>query len=139
MTEAPAHRISGWFRLRITYLALAFATIALGLAVHERGDALSPVVRDVLGDALWAAMVAWAIAAIAPAMKLTRRAAIALAVCFGVEFSQMIHTPALDELRRTTAGQLVLGSGFLPRDLAAYAAGVLVAVLLDGAVRRRRP
>jgi hypothetical protein len=46
---------------RSTYVALAIGTIALGLAVHERGDALSPVVRDVLGDALWAAMGAWVI------------------------------------------------------------------------------
>jgi Protein of unknown function (DUF2809) len=120
------------------YVALAVGTIVLGLAVHGRGGALSPVVRDVVGDALWAAMAAWWIAAVAPAVPLAWRAAVALAFCFAVEFSQLVHLPALDALRQTTAGHLALGSGFDPRDLAAYAAGVLAAVLLEWATERRR-
>ena len=123
---------------RMRYVALAVGTIVLGLVVHLRGDALSPAVRDVLGDALWAAMVAWWIAAVAPAIRLPRRAAVALAFCFAVEFSQLYHAPALDALRRTTAGHLALGSGFDPRDFAAYAAGVLAVVLLERATERRR-
>jgi Protein of unknown function (DUF2809) len=113
----------GWLRARTRYFALAVGTIVLGLAVHGRGGALSPVVRDVLGDALWAAMAAWWIAAVAPAIRLAWRAAVALAFCFGVEFSQLVHLPALDALRRTTAGHLALGSGFDRRDFVAYAAG----------------
>jgi len=120
-----------WLLPRTRYVALAAGTIALGLAVHWRGDALSPVVRDVLGDALWAAMVVWWISAIAPASRLPWRAAVALALCFAVEFGQLWRFPALDALRRTTAGHLVLGSGFDPRDFGAYAAGVLTAVLLE--------
>ena len=127
-----------WLRARIRYVALAVGTIVLGLAVHWRGGALSPVVRDVLGDALWAAMAVGGIAAVAPAIRLASRAAVALAICFAVEFSQLIHLPALDALRRTTAGHLALGSGFDPRDFAAYAAGVLAAVLLERATDRRR-
>ena len=113
------------------YLALAVGTMALGLAVHRRGGILSPAVRDVLGDALWASMVAWWIAAVAPTVRLPRRAAMAVAFCFAVEFSQLYHTPALDAIRRTTAGHVALGSGFDPRDFAAYAVGVLAAVLLE--------
>ncbi len=128
-----------WLRARTRYLALALGTIVLGLAVHGRGGALSPVVRDVLGDALWAAMVVWGIAAVAPVMRRPWRAAVALAVCFAVEFSQLVHLPALDALRRTAAGHLVLGSGFDRRDFAAYAAGVLAAVLLERAIEQRRP
>ena len=41
-------------------------------------------------------------------------------------------------LRRTVAGRLVLGSGFDPRDLAAYAAGVLVALLGETLLVRAR-
>jgi hypothetical protein len=119
-------------------LALVAVTILLGLAVHWRGGALSPVVRDVLGDALWAAMAAWGIAAVTPAIRLSRRAAVALALCFVVELSQLVHWPALDALRRTTMGRLALGSGFDPRDFAAYAAGVLSAVLLEWAAVRYR-
>jgi len=125
-----------WLPRRTRYVALAAGTIALGLAVHWRGDALSPVVRDVLGDALWAAMVVWWISAIAPASRLPWRAAVALALCFAVEFGQLWRFPALDALRRTAAGHLVLGSGFDPRDFGAYAAGVLTAVLLERAAKR---
>lgn len=107
------------------------------LAVHLRGGALSPMVRDVLGDALSAAMVVWGIAAAWPAIRLPWRAAMALAICLVVEFSQLVHFPALDALRRTTAGHLALGSGFDPRDFAAYAAGVLAAVLLERGTERR--
>ena len=125
-----------WFLVRMRYVALAVGTIALGLAVHLRGGALSPVVRDVLGDALWAVMVVWCMAAVAPAIRLRWRAAGALGFCFAVEFSQLFHLPALDALRRTTVGGLALGSGFDPRDFAAYAGGVLTAVLLERASGR---
>ena len=118
-------------RARIRYVALAIATAAVGLIVHRAGSALPPVVRDVLGDALWATMVTWWIAAIAPAMRWPSRAALALACCFIVEFSQLYHAPALDAVRRTMVGHLMLGSGFDPRDLVAYSAGVLAAILLD--------
>jgi Protein of unknown function (DUF2809) len=127
-----------WLRARMRYFALAVGTMALGLAVHRRGSLLSPTVRDVLGDALWAAMVAWWIAAAAPALRLPWRATIAVAFCFAVEFSQLYHTQALDAIRRTTAGHLVLGSGFDSRDFAAYAVGVLAAVLLERQADRYR-
>ena len=113
------------------YAALALCAVIVGLTVHRSGGALPPDVRDVLGDALWAAMVAWGIAAVSPAIRLPRRAVGALALCFADEISQLVHFPALDALRRTTAGHLVLGSGFDPRDFAAYAAGVLAAVILE--------
>jgi uncharacterized protein DUF2809 len=138
MTYTPTHRMPRWLRARTRYFALAAGTIVLGLAVHRRGGALSPDVRDVLGDALWAAMVAWGIAAVGPAIRLPWRAAVALAFCSVVEFSQLVHFPALDALRRTTAGHLALGSGFDPRDFASYAAGVLAAVLLERATERHR-
>jgi hypothetical protein len=48
-----------------------------------------------------------------------------------------VHTPALDAMRRTTAGHLVLGSGYDARDLAAYALGVLLAVSLEWAALQR--
>lgn len=127
-----------WPLARTRYIAHALGTIALGLAVHRGGGVLSPVVRDVLGDALWAAMATWWIAAIAPSMRLQWRGAVALAICFVVEFSQLLHFPALDALRGTTVGHLALGSGFDPRDFAAYAGGVLAAVLFERAIEPRR-
>ncbi len=136
MTNRLGGHVPPRLRARALYLALAAGTIALGLAVHRYGDVLSPAVRDVLGDALWAVMVVLWVGAAAPAVRLWRRAAIALASCFAVELSQLYHTPALDALRRTPAGQLTLGSGFDPRDVVAYAAGVLAAALLEETISR---
>jgi hypothetical protein len=125
-------------RLRLTYVALALATIGIGLLIHELGAGLGAVVRDVVSDALWAAMIAWWIGALVPRAGLATRSAIAYSICVVVEVSQLYHTPALDALRETTAGQLVLGSGFDARDLMSYAIGVAGAALFETAVVQRR-
>jgi len=122
-------------RSRLWYLALASVTIGLGLIVHLRGTALSTVARDVLGDAVWAAMIVWCVSFIVPAAPRMTRGAVALAVCWAVEATQLYHGPSVDAVRATTVGHLVFGSGFDPRDLAAYAAGVIVAILLDAGIR----
>jgi hypothetical protein len=124
-------------RTRTSYIAAALATIAAGLLVHLRGGALSPVARDVIGDALWAAMIAWWIGGLVPSARPMSRYSAAYAVCVVVEVSQLYHTPWLDVLRATTMGHLVLGSGFDPRDLVAYALGVAGAALIEAAVLAR--
>ncbi|HSU17369.1 DUF2809 domain-containing protein [Longimicrobium sp.] len=121
----------------MAYLAAVVVTIAVGLLVHLRGAPLGPVARDVLGDALWAAMVAWGAGALAPGVRLAARSAVAYAVCAAVEASQLYHAPALDAIRATRAGHLALGSGFDARDLLAYALGVAGAALLEAAVVAR--
>lgn len=121
------------FRARATYLALALATIVLGLGVHWYGGVLRSGFRDFVGDALWAVMIMWWVGAIAPGASRRVRILAALLICFAVEASQLYHTATLDALRTTVVGQLVLGSGFDPRDLAAYTLGVLVAALIDRA------
>ena len=123
-------------RARLTFVALALGTIALGLWVHGSG-ALGAVARDVLGDALWATMIAWWIGALTPRTGLAARGGAAFGICVLVELSQRIHTPWLDAVRETTMGRLVLGSGFDPRDIAAYALGVAVAAGSERATRAR--
>jgi hypothetical protein len=120
-------------RLRAIYVASALATIVVGLAVHLGGTRLPPAVRDVLGDALWAIMLTWWVSALWPRLARVARAALALGLCYAVEVSQLFHAPGLDAVRRTTLGHLLLGSGFDPRDFAAYALGVLAAVVIDRA------
>ena len=121
---------------RLTYVALAFGTIAIGLTVHWYGSVLAPTWRDVVGDILWAAMIAWWVGAIAPSLSLRARSVVAVTICFAVEVSQLSHTPALEMMRRTTVGQLTLGTGFDTRDLFAYVAGVLATVFLERTGRR---
>ena len=129
-------------RRRAVFVALACATIAVGLAVHLRGTVFGPVMRDVAGDALWAMMMTWWIGALAPRTRLAVRSTAAYLICAAVEFSQLYHTPMLDAVRATAMGHLVLGSGFDPRDLVAYGLGVVLAALFESAAvtaRRRRP
>jgi len=112
-------------------------TMAVGVAVHFHGRFLGVTLQDMLGDALWGAMIAWWIAALVPRSSLRTRVTAAIAICFAVEMSQRYHTPTLDALRRTTAGHLVLGSGFDPRDLFSYTLGVLAAMLVERMLLRR--
>jgi hypothetical protein len=121
---------------RVSFALLALGTIALGLGVHWHGDVFGPTARDVLGDATWAAMMAWWVAVLVPAASIRDRGFVALTICFAVEASQLYHTPALDALRRTTFGALTLGSGFDPRDLLAYTLGVVAAGLFERILRR---
>lgn len=131
MTRPEVGGISPFIYARVAYVALALGTIVLGLTVHLYGDALGPTSRDVVGDIIWGAMIAWWVAAIAPDRSLRARSVAAVAICFAVEMSQLYHTPALDMLRRTTVGQLTLGTGFDLRDFLAYTVGVLAAALLE--------
>jgi Protein of unknown function (DUF2809) len=124
---------------RLIFVTLAVSTIGLGLWVHRGGGTLSAAARDITGDALWAAMMTWWIGAAWPQVALAWRAALALGVCWLVEWSQLLHTPALDAVRATLPGRLVLGSGFDARDLLAYALGVAVAVLAEVVLLRRGP
>lgn len=122
--------------MRLRFSALALITIAAGLVLHWRGSLLPAALRDVLGDALWAMMIACWIGALVPATRPTARAGLALAVCWAVEFSQLYHAPTLDAWRGTTLGQLVLGADFDARDLAAYAVGVFATAILELIVPR---
>ena len=128
--------VSPFLGARLIYVACALMTIVIGLAVHLGGRILPHAIRDVMGDALWAVMITWWVSAVWPRQRAGARAAIALVICYAVEFSQLHHTPALDAFRRTNFGHLLLGSGFHPRDLLAYALGVAAAALLDRAARR---
>lgn len=113
---------------RRTYILLALATIAAGLALHLHGHWMGDA-RDVLGDALWAAMMVWWISALLPASPTWIRLAIAFAIAAAIETSQTFAI--LQGIRDTPLGHLVLGSDFDPRDFASYAAGVLAAGLID--------
>lgn len=103
--------------------------------VHRGGGALARDARDVTGDVLWAVMICCWLGALAPDARLLQRAVVALLICTAVELSQLVHAPALDVLRSTSAGQLVPGSGFDARDLVASASGVAAATLMERIIR----
>ncbi len=91
-----------------------------------------------LGDALWAMMIAGCAGALAPQPRLVVRTAAAYMLCAVVEVNQRYHTPALDTARASTLGHLMIGSGFDPRDRASDGLGVALAALLKATALARR-
>ena len=123
--------------VRVKYVALAIMTIAVGLVIHLHGLGLAGAPRDFVGDALWGAMILWWVSAFFPQAGLLTRIGAAWLTCAGVELTQLIDWAALNAARGTLAGRLILGSGFDPRDLVAYAVGVGLAALLDATLLPR--
>lgn len=117
--------------LRIFYAAITIITIVSGLLIRNLSLYLYPVVNLYAGDALYASMIYFIISFIKPQQKIFYKSAIALIICYAIEFSQLYQTPWINAIRQTLAGRLVLGSGFLYSDLLAYVLGVMVAVILD--------
>lgn len=100
---------------------LLFLIIALGLL--SRKVSLLP---QETGDALWAMMVFCLMRIVMPKAGLLKVSLMALAISFAVEFSQLIRWQWLVDLRSTTVGHLVLGQGFLWKDLVAYTIGIVL-------------
>lgn len=122
---------------RLYYLAWVLATIVIGLAVHLHGQSLGTTARDMLGDALWGAMIFWLVSVVVPSSGPPIRIPVALCICFAVELSQLYQGADFEALQSTAVGDLVLGSDFDPRDFVSYSLGVVGAALLDRQLSRR--
>jgi hypothetical protein len=118
-------------RRPLIQLGLLVLTILLGLGSRRYASALPTIVSTYAGDTLWALALFWFLGLILPRMSPTRVAAMALGLSLLVELSQLYHAPWIDAVRRTTIGGLILGFGFLWSDLACYAAGVGLGVVLE--------
>jgi hypothetical protein len=126
-------------RSRPHYLALAAATVALGLASRRFRRALPAFVGAYAGDVLWAAMVYLLAAAVWPRASVRRLAVGTAVFALAIELGQLYHAPWIEAVRHTRIGGLVLGFGFLWSDLACYAAGIALAAALDAVLTRRSP
>ncbi len=115
---------------RTVPLVSAALVLVLGLAVH----ASSLPGADKLGDALYAALVVVGVWVLVPTAPLRVLAVAGLGWCWAVELLQLTPVPAAAAAAFPPA-RLVLGAGFDPLDLVAYAAGVGAAVL--GVARSR--
>lgn len=130
MTSIGASRSRWWL------LVCLIAVIALGLASRKFPSLFPAILGKYPGDALWAMMVFGGLAFAKPRASTGRLTALAFAISCAVEFSQLYQAPWLNAIRDTTLGHLALGSTFSWFDIAAYAAGVLVAFLVDALLMR---
>ncbi len=125
-------------RSRWLYAVAVAATMVVGLGSRAAASALPWWLAKNAGDALYATMVFFGIGFIAPRIRTSTAAAIALAFCAAIEGSQAYHAPWLDAVRDTLPGHLVLGQGFHAFDLACYVIGVALGVALEVGVLRKR-
>lgn len=115
------------------HLVLAGAALLLAVLVIVYRGPGRPFVRGHVGDVA-ATMLVFALVSLATLRRapgIAVRAAVTLAIATTIEVAQVwFHA-------RSTAGHLVLGSTFDPIDLAAYVAGVGIAIAWERAWRRR--
>jgi hypothetical protein len=123
---------TGPCRHRLPRLALIACVIALGLGSRRFGHSLTGFAAAYAGDTLWSLVAFLGIGLILPRFSTWRVAALAMSFSVMIEVSQLYHAPWIDSIRGTTLGALVLGHGFLWSDLACYAVGVGLGVLVEG-------
>jgi Protein of unknown function (DUF2809) len=111
-------------RNRLPRLVLIALVVALGLGSRRFGQSLPGFVG---------------ISLILPRVSTWRVAALAMSFSVMIEVSQLYHAPWIDSIRRTTLGALVLGHGFLWSDLACYAGGIGLGVLIESIPRAHPP
>lgn len=104
----------------------------LGLRAVATGD-----VAKYGGDALYTLLIAALVVLAAPRTTAWKVGALALAVSWAVEFSQLSGVPT-ELSRHSTASRLILGSTFNAPDLFWYAVGALLGWLVVASRRAGR-
>jgi Protein of unknown function (DUF2809) len=108
--------------------------VPLGLSTkryHGPGEAW---VHANAGDVLYAAFWFFFFRLVWPQVAIWKAAVGVFVYCTLIEFSQRLHPPWLEALRRTFTGRLILGSDFDLMDIVYYAVGVALAVGLTLAI-----
>ncbi|WP_342027874.1 DUF2809 domain-containing protein [Fictibacillus solisalsi] len=122
---------------RAIYLLFIVITIIVGLASRAYGSSLPDFLAENIGDALWAAMVYFGFRFLLIRKNLRTAMALSFLFSFGIEFSQLYQADWINQVRDTLPGALILGKGFLAADLVRYAAGIILAMLLDRCILTR--
>ena len=114
--------------MRIGYALAAMIVfvieILIALFVH---DAL---IRPYFGDCLAVILVYLSLRAITP-LRVGPAVLTALAIAFAIEFGQMFHLIDALSLRGNRIAGFILGSYFDVKDLACYAGGALVVLIIE--------
>jgi glycopeptide antibiotics resistance protein len=124
-------------RSRVVQIALLMLVAICGLSSRKYASYLPRFLAAYTGDTAWTLAVFLAIGLLVPRLSTWSVAALALAISFTVELSQLYHAPWIDAIRDTTIGHLALGSGFDPRDMACYTMGTGIGLLIETLSTRR--
>ena len=134
----PLNTAAQFRRSRFWLAILILLVIAIGLASRRGYVPFPAVLGNYPGDALWAWVVLLCVAWVRPAITRTRLASWSLVIAFAIEFLQLYQAPWMQALRANKLAYLVLGNGFDPLDLVAYAAGIALGLAADCGRERAR-
>jgi hypothetical protein len=129
MSGAMEHQYGS--RKRLLQIILLALICLLGIGSRRYAHVLPAFISVYAGDTLWALAAFLGIGLILPRASTRTIACLAMSFSVAVEISQLYHAPWIDSLRQTTFGGLILGFGFLWSDLACYAVGVGLGVMID--------
>lgn len=118
-------------RSRLLYAGFIALVIAVGLPTRLIPEIFPPLVVNYLGDALWALAIFLMIGIALPTKRTRTIFLIALAVTWGIEFSELYQADWINALRAYKLGGLILGYTFLPSDLLMYLLGIGAGAALE--------
>ncbi len=121
---------------RSSYPPLILLIMILGLA-SRKFSAPNSWIFLYCGDVLWAAMFYFIFRFLFIHKNLFINTLITITWCFIIEFSQLYQSNWINNIRATTIGALVLGSGFLWTDLVCYIIGVGLGLVIDRLMFRK--
>ncbi len=113
-------------RNRWIYFLLTIIIMGVGLLSRKLTAYLPHVVNIYAGDSLWALMIFVGAGFLFPTWKIKVIGIFVIMFCYFIEFTQLYHTPWIDDIRKTTLGGLILGYGFLWSDILAYSIGIAI-------------
>ncbi|MEP7317207.1 MAG: DUF2809 domain-containing protein [Panacibacter sp.] len=124
---------------KITCFILFAFCIWLALATRHYTDWFAPLIIKYGGDTIWAGAFLFLLRIFFTKIKLWKLALIAYLLGVIDELSQLLQTPVLVAIRKTTIGKLMLGVGFVWTDLVCYAAGIVMAACIIALVEKWVP
>jgi hypothetical protein len=115
----------------LIWIALIILSAFLGIGSRHYAEHLPGFLAAYAGDTLWALVAFLGIGLLLRRVSTWAVAVLALSFSVLIEMSQLYHAPWIDSIRHTTLGGLALGYGFLWGDLACYAVGVGLGVVIE--------
>jgi len=124
-------------RLRGVTFVLLILTIAAGIASRHFPTHLPPLLQKNAGDILWSTALYFLLVTLSPRSFPGRVLVLTIILGAVVEGLKLVHLPQLDTFRASTAGGLLLGHAFSASNIACYAVGAVLAVILDSIITWR--
>jgi hypothetical protein len=125
-------------RNRLLYFFLLLVILVLGLASRRAELSMPDFIRKYAGDTLWALAAYLFLAMVLPKLHPYKTALYTWIFCVVIEVSELYKAPWIEAIRNTTLGALVLGFDFYWPDFLCYATGILLGLLPELLLLRRR-